>query len=71
MERGQLDSFFDRNKDVHGNYTLSPHGVIRSVDKLRAIASFVRIVDRGSLKAAAVDLGVSLPSMGTTLAISP
>jgi DNA-binding transcriptional LysR family regulator len=38
------------------------------VDKLRAIASFVRIVDRGSLTAAAVDLGVSLPSMVRTLA---
>jgi DNA-binding transcriptional LysR family regulator len=38
------------------------------VDKLRAITSFVRIVDRGSLTAAAEDLGVSLPSMVRTLA---
>jgi DNA-binding transcriptional LysR family regulator len=38
------------------------------VDKLQAIASFVRIVDRGSLTAAAADLGVSLPSMVRTLA---
>jgi len=38
------------------------------MDKLRAIASFVRIVDRGSLTAAAEDLGVSLPSMVRTLA---
>jgi DNA-binding transcriptional LysR family regulator len=38
------------------------------MDKLRAMASFVRIVDRGSLTAAAADLGVSLPSMVRTLA---
>jgi DNA-binding transcriptional LysR family regulator len=38
------------------------------VDKLRAITGFVRIVDRGSLTAAAADLGVSLPSMVRTLA---
>jgi DNA-binding transcriptional LysR family regulator len=38
------------------------------VDKLRAIMSYVRIVDRGSLTAAAADLGVSLPSMVRTLA---
>src|SRR5215475_1309070 len=38
------------------------------MDKLRAIASFVRIVDKGSLTAAAADLGVSLPSMVRTLA---
>jgi DNA-binding transcriptional LysR family regulator len=38
------------------------------MDKLRAIAGFVRIVDKGSLTAAAADLGVSLPSMVRTLA---
>jgi DNA-binding transcriptional LysR family regulator len=38
------------------------------MDKLRAIAGFVRIVDRGSLTAAATDLGVSLPTMVRTLA---
>ena len=38
------------------------------MDKLRAMASFVRIVDRGSLTAAAADLDVSLPSMVRTLA---
>jgi len=38
------------------------------MDKLRALMSFVRIVDRGSLTAAAEDLGVSLPSMVRTLA---
>ena len=38
------------------------------MDKLRAMTSFVRIVDRGSLTAAATDLGVSLPSMVRTLA---
>jgi DNA-binding transcriptional LysR family regulator len=38
------------------------------MDKLRAMTSFVRIVDRGSLTAAAVDLGTSLPSMVRTLA---
>ena len=38
------------------------------MDKLRAIAGFVRIVDRGSLTAAADELGVSLPSMVRTLA---
>ena len=39
------------------------------MDKLRAMTSFVRIVDRGSLTAAAADLGVSLPSMVRTLAL--
>src|SRR5678815_1331701 len=38
------------------------------MDKLRAMTSFVRIIDRGSLTAAAADLGVSLPSMVRTLA---
>jgi len=38
------------------------------MDKLRAMTSFVRIVDRGSLTAAAEDLGVSLPSVVRTLA---
>ena len=38
------------------------------MDKLRAMTSFVRIVDRGSLTAAAADLGVSLPAMVRTLA---
>lgn len=38
------------------------------MDKLQAIAGFVRIVDQGSLTAAAADLGVSLPSMVRTLA---
>jgi len=38
------------------------------MDKLRAMAGFVRIVDKGSLTAAAADLGVSLPSMVRTLA---
>src|SRR5262245_57084906 len=38
------------------------------MDKLRAMASFARIVDKGSLTAAADDLGVSLPSMVRTLA---
>jgi DNA-binding transcriptional LysR family regulator len=39
------------------------------MDKLRAMASFVRIVDRGSLTAAAADRGVSLPAMVRTLAL--
>lgn len=38
------------------------------MDKLRAMTGFVRIVDRGSLTAAAAELGVSLPSMVRTLA---
>ena len=38
------------------------------MDKLRAIKGFVCIVERGSLTAAAADLGVSLPSMVRTLA---
>lgn len=38
------------------------------MDKLRAITSFVRIVERGSLTAAAEDIGVSLPSMVRMLA---
>ena len=38
------------------------------MDKLRAMTGFVRIVDKGSLTAAAADLGVSLPSMVRTLA---
>lgn len=38
------------------------------MDKLRAMTSFVRIIDRGSLTAAAADLGVSLPAMVRTLA---
>ena len=38
------------------------------MDKLRAIKSFVRIVESGSLTAAAADLNVSLPSMVRTLA---
>ena len=38
------------------------------MDRLRAMASFVRIVERGSLTAAAAELGVSLPSMVRTLA---
>jgi DNA-binding transcriptional LysR family regulator len=38
------------------------------LDKLRAIKSFVRIVESGSLTAAAADLNVSLPSMVRTLA---
>jgi DNA-binding transcriptional LysR family regulator len=38
------------------------------VDKLRAMAGFVRIVEKGSLTAAAADLGTSLPSMVRTLA---
>jgi DNA-binding transcriptional LysR family regulator len=38
------------------------------VDKLRAMTSFVRIVEKGSLTAAAADLGISLPSVVRTLA---
>ena len=38
------------------------------MDKLRAIKSFVRIVESGSLTAAAADLNVSLPSMVRVLA---
>jgi DNA-binding transcriptional LysR family regulator len=38
------------------------------LDKLKAIKSFVRIVESGSLTAAAADLGVSLPSMVRMLA---
>lgn len=38
------------------------------MDRLRAIESFVRIVDKGSLTAAAADLAMSLPSMVRTLA---
>lgn len=38
------------------------------MDRLRAMASFVRIVDKGSLTAAAADLGLSLPSMVRMLA---
>jgi DNA-binding transcriptional LysR family regulator len=37
-------------------------------DKLRAMACFVRIVEKGSLTAAAIDLGQSLPSVVRTLA---
>jgi DNA-binding transcriptional LysR family regulator len=39
------------------------------MDKLRAMTSFVRIVEKGSLTAAAASLGVSLPSMVRTLAM--
>ena len=39
------------------------------MDKLRAMAGFVRIVEKGSLTAAAADLGASLPSMVRTLAM--
>lgn len=38
------------------------------MDKLRAMAGFVRIVEKGSLTAAAASLGVSLPAMVRTLA---
>jgi DNA-binding transcriptional LysR family regulator len=38
------------------------------MDKLRAMSSFVRIVEKGSLTAAAASLDVSLPSMVRTLA---
>src|SRR5262245_63243735 len=38
------------------------------MDKLQAMQSFVRIVDKGSLTAAASDLGTSLPTMVRTLA---
>jgi DNA-binding transcriptional LysR family regulator len=38
------------------------------MDKLSAMKGFVRIVEKGSLTAAAGDLGVSLPSMVRTLA---
>jgi DNA-binding transcriptional LysR family regulator len=38
------------------------------LNKLRAMNAFVQIVDKGSLTAAAVDLGLSLPSMVRTLA---
>jgi DNA-binding transcriptional LysR family regulator len=38
------------------------------MDKLRAMTCFVRIVEKGSLTAAAINLGVSLPSMVRTLA---
>jgi DNA-binding transcriptional LysR family regulator len=38
------------------------------MDKLAAMKGFVRIVDKGSLTAAASDLGMSLPSMVRTLA---
>ena len=38
------------------------------MDKLRAMTGFVRIVEKGSLTAAAADLGTSLPSMVRTLA---
>src|SRR4051812_40263892 len=38
------------------------------MDKLRAMAGFVRIVDKGSLTAAAAGLGVSLPAMVRSLA---
>ena len=38
------------------------------MDKLRAMASFVRIVEKGSLTSAAADLGMSLPSVVRTLA---
>ena len=38
------------------------------MDKLQAMAGFVRIVEKGSLTAAAADLGTSLPSMVRTLA---
>lgn len=38
------------------------------MDKLRAMAAFVRIVEKGSLTAAAASLGASLPAMVRTLA---
>jgi DNA-binding transcriptional LysR family regulator len=39
-----------------------------AMDKLAAMWTFVRIVDRGSLTAAANDLGTSLPTVVRTLA---
>jgi len=38
------------------------------MDKLRAMAGFVRIIEKGSLTAAAADLGASLPSVVRGLA---
>jgi DNA-binding transcriptional LysR family regulator len=42
--------------------------MIAAMDKLAALRTFVRIVDRGSLTAAANDLGTSLPTVVRTLA---
>jgi DNA-binding transcriptional LysR family regulator len=42
--------------------------MIAAMDKLAAMRAFVRIVDRGSLTAAANDLGTSLPTVVRTLA---
>ena len=41
------------------------------MDKLRAMTTFVRIVDKGSLTGAAADLGSSVPSVVRTLADGP
>jgi DNA-binding transcriptional LysR family regulator len=55
------------NKYAYEHKTTPQIGVIE-LDKLRAIKSFVCIVERGSLTAAAADLNVSLPSMVRVLA---
>ncbi len=50
-------------------WTTSDSGVIiRAVDKLLAMSTFVRIVEKGSLTAAAATLDTSLPSVVRTLA---
>jgi DNA-binding transcriptional LysR family regulator len=63
----QFDSSNGINKDAFLYKTTPENGVIR-LDKLRAIKSFVRIVESGSLTAAAADLNISPPSMVRVLA---
>jgi hypothetical protein len=57
------------NKDAFLHET-APENAVIELDKLRAIKGFVRIVESGSLTAAAADLNVSLPSMVRMLADS-
>jgi DNA-binding transcriptional LysR family regulator len=52
------------NKEARKDLTAPLHAVImRRVDKLRALQTFIAIVDRGSLTAAADALGASLPAV--------
>jgi DNA-binding transcriptional LysR family regulator len=57
-----------RNKYIDTQYSSPKIGLIWSMDKLRAMATFVAIVDRGSLTAAAEALGSSLPAVVRLLA---
>src|SRR5262245_1008851 len=48
--------------------TTKNEAILRAMDKLAAMATFVRIVEKGSLTAAAEALDTSLPSVVRTLA---